>query len=107
MLLYNVIHKKHKNFSSVLILWEQNEFLEILLELCEEKLWKTTEKCIDDDVLFAHLIDETMIFDKELQAINNGPEMNCIKVLLEEPYLKQWIDLEKKRIYIRDIIWFL
>ena len=73
--------------------------MEILLELCEEKLRKTTDKCIDDDVLFAHLIDETMIFDKELQAINNDPQMNCVKVLLEEPYLKQWIDLEKKCIY--------
>ena len=74
----------------------QNEFLEILLELCEEKLQKTTQKCVHNDVLFAHLIDETMIFDKELQTFHHDPEMNCIRILLEEPYLKQWIDLEKK-----------
>ena len=61
-----------------------------------EKLRKTVQDCVDDDVLFAHLIDETMVFDKELENSNLDLETNCIKVLLEEPYLKQWIDLEKK-----------
>ncbi|XP_066913727.1 RAD50-interacting protein 1-like [Clytia hemisphaerica] len=75
----------------------KDEFLEILLDLCEEKLRKTLKQCLDDDVLLAHLIDETMVFDKELQLLTPGqPEMNCIKVLLEEENLKHWIDLEKK-----------
>ena len=76
-----------------------------MLDLCEEKLRKTLQQCLDDDVLLAHLIDETMIFDKELQLLTPGqPEMNCIKVLLEEENLKHWIDLEKKCLYLFDIM---
>jgi len=58
------------------------------------------EQCLDSDVCMAHLIDEVMIFDKELQSIVLNPEINCINVFLEDPYLGYWIDLEKKRMYI-------
>ena len=65
------------------------------------------EQCLDSDVRMAHLIDEAMVFDKELQSIVSNPEINCINVLLEEPYLGHWIDLEKKCTYARTSIFHL
>ena len=56
-------------------------------------------KCIiDDNYLMSHLIDEILVFDREVRAIHGYPSQypGAINVLLEEGPLCRWINLEKQ-----------
>lgn len=67
------------------------------MTLCKEKLNAVLEEVIEKDVNLAHLIDETMLFDRELSNLSNAQttNLNCIHVLLQERYLEKWLTLEK------------
>ena len=56
-------------------------------------------KCtIDDDYLLSHLIDELLLFDKEIRTIHSYSPLYpaCIMVLLDERILCRWLNLEKQ-----------
>jgi hypothetical protein len=53
---------------------------------------------LDDDFLTSHLIDELLIFEKELRTIHHYPQSypTALCVLLEEIPLCRWLNLEKQ-----------
>ena len=76
----------------------QKEFCQSLIKLCEAKLQSTLPVCRDNDLQLAHLIDETILFEKEIQVCvpDYSQDIGCLKVLLTEENLKIWVGLEKR-----------
>ncbi|XP_012558098.2 RAD50-interacting protein 1 isoform X1 [Hydra vulgaris] len=84
-----------ENKSSCII---KKEFCLSLIKLCEVKLQSVLSGCYDNDLRLAHLIDETILFEKEVQVCipNYSQHDGCLKVLLTEENLLLWIGLEKR-----------
>lgn len=76
----------------------QVQFTEGLLEVVIHKMKQTVRSLLDDERIFSHFVDETLIFDQEFrngysyQTENN----DCLNVLSQPPIFKKWIALEKK-----------
>ena len=63
-----------------------------------EKLKSSLTQISGNESLFSHLIDETLLFDKELRSMFDYPALlpGCTSVLMTQPYLDQWLELEEK-----------
>jgi hypothetical protein len=58
------------------------------------------------DNLFAHLVDESLAFHRELHGKYDYPEAfpGCLHVLVESEPFRRWISIEKKCILSR-VMW--
>ncbi|XP_074606073.1 RAD50-interacting protein 1-like isoform X2 [Acropora palmata] len=73
------------------------EFISGLLKIVEKKLEKSIPLVLDDDNLFSHLIDELLLFNKELHLNHhyNSIEHNCLHILTTDACLQRWVELER------------
>ena len=69
------------------------------METCREKVKNSVGQILANKSLLSHLIDETLLFDRELKSIFGYPTnlTGCTSVLLMQPYFDHWISLEGKR----------
>ena len=53
---------------------------------------------IEDENLFSHFVDETLLFDKEIHSLYAYPsdDHSCLKVLTRPECLQKWLQLEQK-----------
>ena len=53
---------------------------------------------LDDEVLFSHFVDETLLFDQELRNTYDLSHVksSCLQVLSKESCFAKWVALEKK-----------
>ncbi|XP_053572533.1 RAD50-interacting protein 1 [Bombina bombina] len=74
------------------------EFTRGLVMLVLEKLSMDISFLLYDDVLFCHLVDEVLTFQRELQLthgyLSNLP--NCMHILSEETCFQRWLMVERK-----------
>ena len=69
-----------------------------LVRKIRHELNPSNHHTINDDYLFSHLIDELLLFDKELCNLHFYPDPypKCITVVQEESVLCRWRNLEKQ-----------
>lgn len=74
------------------------EFIRGLVQLAVEKLCKDIDNVIENEHLFAHLIDETLSFEQEVHDTLGYPNHYCsaITVLTQAKYLTKWLTIEEK-----------
>lgn len=75
----------------------QVEFIRGLLQEVETKVQADLTEVVYDDALMSHLIDELLIFDRELRMVLQYP-CPCptpFDVLLGEVPFHKWLSLEK------------
>ncbi|KAM8972102.1 RAD50-interacting protein 1 [Pelodytes ibericus] len=74
------------------------EFTRGLVMLVLEKLSVDIPCLLYDDVLFCHLVDEVLLFQRELHSahgyISSLP--NCMHILSEETAFQRWLTVERK-----------
>jgi len=76
----------------------KGEFDRTLVDLVEEKLIDTIEVIRNNDNIVAHLIDETIIFEKDLKESTES-KLGVLHILLREDFLHIWLELEEKFTY--------
>ncbi|XP_076731698.1 RAD50-interacting protein 1 isoform X3 [Maylandia zebra] len=69
-----------------------------LLSLVQEKVTSDASKLLYDDVLFCHLVEEVLQFEKELRSNHSYPAElpGVLHLLLEDAVLQKWLTMEKK-----------
>uniref|UniRef100_A0A3Q0RH72 RAD50-interacting protein 1 n=1 Tax=Amphilophus citrinellus TaxID=61819 RepID=A0A3Q0RH72_AMPCI len=69
-----------------------------LLSLVQEKVASDASKLLYDDVLFCHLMEEVLQFEKELRSNLSYPAVlpGVLHLLLEDAVLQKWLTMEKK-----------
>ncbi|XP_043651016.1 RINT1-like protein [Drosophila teissieri] len=74
------------------------EFMRGLVQLAIEKLAVDIEQIAQDELLFAHLLDETLAFESELRETFGYPASfpSAISVITQPMYLLRWISLEER-----------
>ncbi|XP_001352684.3 RINT1-like protein [Drosophila pseudoobscura] len=74
------------------------EFIRGLVQLTIEKLAVDIEQISQDEILFAHLLDETLGFEAELRETFGYPASfpSAIAVITQPVYLLRWISLEER-----------
>uniref|UniRef100_A0A8C5WVT9 RAD50-interacting protein 1 n=1 Tax=Laticauda laticaudata TaxID=8630 RepID=A0A8C5WVT9_LATLA len=74
------------------------EFSRTLVMLILEKLDAEIPCMLYDDNLFCHLVDEILLFERELQGIHGylGSLPSCMHILSEETYFQRWLTVERK-----------
>ncbi|XP_017063376.1 RINT1-like protein [Drosophila eugracilis] len=74
------------------------EFMRGLVQLTIEKLAVDIEQIAEDEILFAHLLDETLAFESELRETFGYPASfpSAISVITQPMYLLRWISLEER-----------
>ncbi|XP_078275796.1 RAD50-interacting protein 1 isoform X5 [Rhinoraja longicauda] len=74
------------------------EFSRGLVMLVLEKMSADVPRLLYDDNLFCHMVDEILLFEKELHNahgyINSLP--NCMHILSEETCFQKWLTVERK-----------
>lgn len=52
---------------------------------------------VDDEALFSHFVDETLLFDQELRNTYDLSQVNsnCLDILVKHPCFAKWVALEK------------
>ncbi|KAG9490011.1 hypothetical protein GDO78_005755 [Eleutherodactylus coqui] len=74
------------------------EFTRGLVMLVLEKLSVDIPCLLYDDVLFCHLVDEILLFQRELHTthgyLNSLP--NCMHILSEDTFFQRWLTVERK-----------
>nr|XP_008109767.1 PREDICTED: RAD50-interacting protein 1 isoform X3 [Anolis carolinensis] len=74
------------------------EFSRALVMLILEKLAADIPCLLYDDSLFCHLVDEVLLFERELHSVhgylNSFP--SCMHILSEETYFQRWLTMERK-----------
>ncbi|XP_062990236.1 RAD50-interacting protein 1 isoform X1 [Elgaria multicarinata webbii] len=74
------------------------EFSRALVMLIMEKLAADIPCLLYDDNLFCHLVDEILLFERELHGVhgylNSFP--SCMHILSEETYFQRWLTVERK-----------
>lgn len=75
----------------------QVEFIRGLLQEVDMKLRADLSEVVYDDSLMAHLIDELLMFERELRTVilYSQPSPTPFDVLLGEIPFHKWISLEK------------
>ena len=75
----------------------QEECYKLLVKLCQEKLASLVDEVNESDSLFAHLIDEALIFEEEVKKFIPGLAYSdrCVQVLFQDDHLEKWLELEK------------
>lgn len=74
------------------------EFSKILVNLVQDKLQDTISVVCSKDIMLAHLIDETIVFENELHSIiqlSDTPDV-VVHILLKDDVLNLWLHLEEK-----------
>lgn len=63
-----------------------------------EKLAADIPCLLYDDNLFCHLVDEVLLFEKELHSVHGYPSTfaNCMHILSEETCFQRWLTVERK-----------
>lgn len=58
-----------------------------------------------EDTLFCHLVEEVLLFEKELRSSHSYPPPlpGLIHLLLEESVLQKWLTVEKKSQFKRKL----
>ncbi|XP_034019344.1 RAD50-interacting protein 1 isoform X2 [Thalassophryne amazonica] len=76
----------------------QVELCRGLLSLVQEKVSSDTARLLYDDVLFCHLVEEVLQFEKELRTNLSFPAAHpgLLHLLLEDTVLQKWLAVEKK-----------
>ncbi|MEE6481318.1 hypothetical protein FKM82_012829 [Ascaphus truei] len=74
------------------------EFTRGLVMLVLEKLSVDIPCLLYDDVLFCHLVDEVLLFQRELHSAHGylGGLPNCMHILSEETSFQRWLTVERK-----------
>nr|XP_004652940.2 RAD50-interacting protein 1 isoform X1 [Jaculus jaculus] len=74
------------------------EFSQGLLMLVLEKLSNDIPCLLYDDSLFCHLVDEVLLFERELHSVHGYPDTfaNCMHILSEETCFQRWLTVERK-----------
>ncbi|XP_070848602.1 RAD50-interacting protein 1 [Chaetodon trifascialis] len=69
-----------------------------LLSLVQEKVASDASRLIYDDMLFCHLVEEVLQFEKELRSNQSYPAVlpGLLHLLLEDGILQKWLTVEKK-----------
>lgn len=69
----------------------------MLVKLCQDKLSSLIDEVNGSESLFAHLIDEALIFEEEMKKYVPGLPYSdrCVRVLFQDEYLEKWLELEK------------
>ncbi|XP_051810022.1 RAD50-interacting protein 1 isoform X1 [Acanthochromis polyacanthus] len=69
-----------------------------LLSLVQEKVASDASRLLYDDVLFCHLVEEVLQFEKELRSNHLYPAVlpGLLHLLLEDSVLQKWLTVEKK-----------
>ena len=76
----------------------QDQFTEGLLQFVVEKMNHSIPLVLDNEAVFSHFVDETLLFDKELRNTYDLSQVNssCLQVLVKQPCFAKWVTLEKK-----------
>ncbi|XP_010378909.1 RAD50-interacting protein 1 isoform X3 [Rhinopithecus roxellana] len=74
------------------------EFSRGLMMLVLEKLATDIPCLVYDDNLFCHLVDEVLLFERELHSVHGypGPFASCMHILSEETCFQRWLTVERK-----------
>ncbi|XP_044132702.1 RAD50-interacting protein 1 [Bufo gargarizans] len=74
------------------------EFTRGLVMLVLEKLSVDISCLLYDDVLFCHLVDEVLLFQRELHTAHGylGSLPNCMHILSEDTFFQRWLTVERK-----------
>uniref|UniRef100_A0A670Z7P9 RAD50-interacting protein 1 n=1 Tax=Pseudonaja textilis TaxID=8673 RepID=A0A670Z7P9_PSETE len=74
------------------------EFSRALVMLILEKLDAEIPCMLYDDNLFCHLVDEILLFERELHGIHGylSSLPSCLHILSEETYFQRWLTVERK-----------
>ncbi|XP_045144721.1 RAD50-interacting protein 1 isoform X1 [Echinops telfairi] len=74
------------------------EFSRGLVMLVLEKLGADIPCLLYDDNLFCHLVDEVLLFERELHSAHGYPGTfaNCMHILSEETCFQRWLTVERK-----------
>ncbi|XP_034289529.1 RAD50-interacting protein 1 isoform X2 [Pantherophis guttatus] len=74
------------------------EFSRALVTLILEKLDAEIPCMLYDDNLFCHLVDEILLFERELHGVHGylGSLPSCMHILSEETYFQRWLTVERK-----------
>ncbi|XP_015426737.1 PREDICTED: RAD50-interacting protein 1 isoform X2 [Myotis davidii] len=77
------------------------EFSRGLMMLVLEKLAADIPCLLYDDNLFCHLVDEVLLFERELHSVHGYPGTfaNCMHILSEETCFQRWLTVERKYRY--------
>ncbi|XP_030295864.1 RAD50-interacting protein 1 isoform X2 [Sparus aurata] len=69
-----------------------------LLSLVQEKVASDASRLLYDDMLFCHLVEEVLQFEKELRCNQSYPAVlpGLLHLLLEDAILQKWLTVEKK-----------
>uniref|UniRef100_A0A8C6NJB4 RAD50-interacting protein 1 n=1 Tax=Nothobranchius furzeri TaxID=105023 RepID=A0A8C6NJB4_NOTFU len=69
-----------------------------LMSLVQEKVASDASRMLYDDVLFCHLVEEVLQFEKELRSNYSYPAVlpGLFHILLEDAVLQKWLSMEKK-----------
>lgn len=69
-----------------------------LLSLVQDKVASDASRLLYDDVLFCHLVEEVLQFEKELRSNQSYPAVlpGLLHLLLEDAVLQKWLTVEKK-----------
>ncbi|XP_053464574.1 RAD50-interacting protein 1 isoform X1 [Nycticebus coucang] len=74
------------------------EFSRGLMMLVLEKLAADIPCLLYDDSLFCHLVDEVLLFERELHTVHDYPSTfaGCMHILSEETCFQRWLTVERK-----------
>ncbi|XP_075285028.1 RAD50-interacting protein 1 isoform X2 [Opisthocomus hoazin] len=74
------------------------EFSRALVMLILEKLAADIPCLLYDDTLFCHLVDEVLLFERELYSVHGylSSFPSCMHILSEESCFQRWLTVEKK-----------
>ncbi|MGH0146996.1 UNVERIFIED_CONTAM: hypothetical protein FKN15_009128 [Acipenser sinensis] len=74
------------------------QFSSGLLTLALEKLSCDASRLLYDDALFCHLVDEVLLFEKELRGTHAYPSSlpGALHILTEETVFQKWLIVERK-----------
>ncbi|XP_012602100.2 RAD50-interacting protein 1 isoform X2 [Microcebus murinus] len=74
------------------------EFSRGLMMLVLEKLAADIPCLLYDDSLFCHLVDEVLLFERELHTVHGYPGTfaSCMHILSEETCFQRWLTVERK-----------
>ena len=79
----------------------QFQLINGLIECVSVKLKSDLPSLVFDDKLFSHIVDEVLIFNKELLNIESNifdlfPNSNLMSIFSNEPFFSRILSLEKK-----------
>ena len=88
----------HSSFFDVEFCLPQVEFSRGLVILAIEKLLHDVPELLVMETTFAHVVDETLAFHRDLISVYGYPESqpSCLDVLMEPEPFRTWLAIEKK-----------